>query len=323
MSLINRKSYLAEMRSLLAFMDPEARTRVLHHFDAMFDEAGPDGEETLARCLGSPVRQVLQIEREYREAREKGEEFYPETAVPAPMSAPAPASLTEEAQPSFEEVFPSPEESAVLPDASGETASDPEKTPAAEEGASAKLENALVAVFEQEPEELHPGEGVPASEPAAAPSMEEKVTVPAENRPSAGEPVNETEAEPEEGEEDEDDGPGAGRVIAAVLVTIPMLVIWAAMLAVFLALGMAILSAGLGIGAAGVYLGGYVFSGVITFMPDIMLVAGIALICFCLALLLAWMGLWIAAGGILLIVRFARSVYRGILGKRKGEKGDE
>ena len=63
------------------------------------------------------------------------------------------------------------------------------------------------------------------------------------------------------------------------------------------------------------------FSGVITFMPDMMLVAGAALVCFALALLLVWAGIWIAVGGVILTVRFARSIYRGILGKK--EKGGD
>ena len=110
-------------------------------------------------------------------------------------------------------------------------------------------------------------------------------------------------------------------MIAAILVTIPMLVVWAAILAVFLAVGAAALGLGLSIGAAGVYLGSYVFSGTIAFMPDMMLVAGAALTCFCLALLLVWMGLWLVITGFVLVVRLARSVYRGIL-KKKKEDGD-
>ena len=318
MSLINRKSYLAEMRSLLAFMAPEDRIRVLHHFDAMFEEAGPDGEETLARCLGSPVRQVLQIDREYREAREKGETFYPETTSPVP-EVPS-AAVTEpvaESQPTFEEVFAAP--AAVIPEPEqAAVPAEPQETAAPEERPDDRLENALVEVFQQEPEEIRPAEPeVPATEeiPAEIPVEQE------EPLPPVGPEKTLDEEEEDEEEEDEDEGPGAGRVIAAILVTIPMLVVWAAVLAVFLAVGAAALGLGLSIGAAGVYLGSYVFSGTIAFMPDMMLVAGAALTCFCLALLLVWMGLWLVITGFVLVVRLARSVYRGIL-KKKKEDGD-
>lgn len=64
---------MAELRSLLAFLDAAERDRVLNRYERMFDEAGPEGETTVVRCFGSPVRQVLQIEREYREAVANGE----------------------------------------------------------------------------------------------------------------------------------------------------------------------------------------------------------------------------------------------------------
>lgn len=70
---MNRKSFMAELRSLLAFLDAAERDRVLNRYERMFDEAGPEGETTVVRCFGSPVRQVLQIEREYREAVANGE----------------------------------------------------------------------------------------------------------------------------------------------------------------------------------------------------------------------------------------------------------
>ena len=70
---MNRKSFLAELRSLLAFLDAGERERVLSRYERMFDEAGPEGESAVIRCFGSPVRQVLQIEREYRDALAAGE----------------------------------------------------------------------------------------------------------------------------------------------------------------------------------------------------------------------------------------------------------
>ena len=58
---LNRKSFMAELRSLLAFLDAAERDRVLSRYERMFDEAGAEGEAAVIRCFGSPVRQVLQI----------------------------------------------------------------------------------------------------------------------------------------------------------------------------------------------------------------------------------------------------------------------
>ena len=38
---MNRKSFMAELRSLLAFLDAAERERVLNLYERMFDEAGP------------------------------------------------------------------------------------------------------------------------------------------------------------------------------------------------------------------------------------------------------------------------------------------
>ena len=51
---LNRKSFMAELRSLLAFLDAAERDRVLNRYERMFDEAGPEGETTVVRCFGSP-----------------------------------------------------------------------------------------------------------------------------------------------------------------------------------------------------------------------------------------------------------------------------
>ena len=67
---------MAELRSLLAFMDPEDRLRVLRYYDRLFDDAGPEGEAALIDSFGSPVRQVLLIEKQYREKLQAEEDGY-------------------------------------------------------------------------------------------------------------------------------------------------------------------------------------------------------------------------------------------------------
>lgn len=95
---MNRKSFMAELRSLLAFLDAAERDRVLNRYERMFDEAGPEGETTVVRCFGSPVRQVLQIEREYREAVANDETPFAdgEAAGPEETEAPEETEIIEE-----------------------------------------------------------------------------------------------------------------------------------------------------------------------------------------------------------------------------------
>lgn len=116
---MNRKSFMAELRSLLAFLDAAERDRVLNRYERMFDEAGPEGETTVVRCFGSPVRQVLQIEREYREAVANGETPFADGEAAGPEETEAPEEteiieeeytgahiLAEESEPEAEEPLP-------------------------------------------------------------------------------------------------------------------------------------------------------------------------------------------------------------------------
>lgn len=116
---MNRKSFMAELRSLLAFLDAAERDRVLNRYERMFDEAGPEGETTVVRCFGSPVRQVLQIEREYREAVASGETPFADGEAIGPEEAEAPEETeiieeeytgahirAEESEPEAEEPLP-------------------------------------------------------------------------------------------------------------------------------------------------------------------------------------------------------------------------
>jgi len=143
-----------------------------------------------------------------------------------------------------------------------------------------------------------------------------------ENAP-AEEPVKEPAEAPAESTSSWESGEkvGAGRVFGAILVTLPMIALGLVGFAVALALGVAFLALGGVCAVAAVYCGGYVFGGAITYMPDILLVAGLMLAGACFGLLFLWTGLWIAAGGIILTVRTIGSVYAGIL-KREGRYND-
>ena len=450
---MNRKSFMAELRSLLAFLDAAERDRVLNRYERMFDEAGPEGETTVVRCFGSPVRQVLQIEREYREAVANGETPFADGEAAGPKETEAPEETeiieeeytgahirAEESEPEAEEPLPEdlpeelieeqPEEPLPEPEPEEEIAAEPEpavlpeidldeldfsdlgltftKKPAAPvmpaapeeepeeeagetpdgpaeneeplpleplypeevlpddeprriESADEILDALLAdAAAELLPEEeadkpAHPDAEEPAGEPAdgaaeetadEAPEMpepeepetpdsaedvseilpaEESFPEEAEEAAEAEEPAEEPEAEEEyEYEEIETRRPvSGGRAFAAVVVTIPMLAVWALLFGLSLALGIAVLGIGAALLAAGVYLTGYVFNGAIVRMPDLLLTAGTTLAAFALALLLLWTGISIAVAGCTLTVRLTRSIYRAILYPKKGEDADE
>lgn len=416
---LNRKSFMAELRSLLAFLDAAERERVLNRYERMFDEAGPEGEATVVRCFGSPVRQVLQIEREYREAVANGETPFADGEAIGPEEAEAPEEteiieeeytgvhiLAEEREPETEEPLPEPEpeeeiaaepEPAVLPEidpdeldfsdlgltftkkpaapekepeegsietpdepaedeepAPAEPVAMPEETllaePAEDEHFASPSEEAAEILPEEEPdepaeetpEEAETGETAEPEEAEMPEAPDEKESpadteiaedLPAEEEPSfdepaeeapAEEPVEEDKAEEEyEYEEIEERHPvSGGRAFAAVMVTIPMLAVWALLFGLSLALGVTVLGVGAALAVAGVYLAGYVFNGAIVRMPDLLLTAGTALAVFALALLLLWTGISIAVAGCTLTVRLTRSIYRAIL-YPKEENGDE
>lgn len=434
---MNRKSFMAELRSLLAFLDAAERDRVLSRYERMFDEAGPEGEAAVIRCFGSPVRQVLQIEREYREAVASGEtpfadgydaaeperaeapaepeimEEYagmhifsgeteteteeplteaaakkqPEEALPAEDTEPAAEAAPAETEP--EACLPEidldeldfsdlgltftkkpaapekePEEGSIeTPDepaeddepAPAELVAMPEETllaePAEDEHFASPSEEAAEILPEEEPDELaeetpeeaETGETAEPEEAEMPEAPDEKESpadteiaedLPAEEEPSFDEPAEEAPAEEpaeepaaEEGyeyEEIEERHPvPGGRAFAAVVVTIPMLAVWALLFGLSLALGVAVLGVGAALAVAGVYVAGYVFNGAIVRMPDLLLTAGTALAVFALALLLVWAGISLAVAGCTLTVRLTRSIYRSILYPKKEANGDE
>ena len=456
---LNRKSFMAELRSLLAFLDAAERDRVLSRYERMFDEAGPEGEAAVIRCFGSPVRQVLQIEREYREAVASGETPFADgydAAEPERAEAPAEPEIMEEyagmhifsgeteteteeplpeaaAKKQPEEALPAEDTEPAAEAAPAETEPEtclpeidlddldfsdlgltfpkktaapvmpavPEETPETEESETPAMpaedeeplplglqhsedvlpddglrrtlpaDGDFAALLTEEPAESLPGKETdgPAAPDEEKPQTEPEKSAPAEetapeapikpetelpepeepetpdgtksgdgflpeeesfSEETAGsreteEPAEEPAAEEEyEYEEIEERHPvPGGRAFAAVVVTIPMLAVWALLFGLSLALGVAVLGVGAALAVAGVYLAGYVFNGAIVRMPDLLLTAGTALAVFALALLLVWAGISLAVAGCTLTVRLTRSIYRSILYPKKEANGDE
>ena len=456
---LNRKSFMAELRSLLAFLDAAERDRVLSRYERMFDEAGPEGEAAVIRCFGSPVRQVLQIEREYREAVASGETPFADgydAAEPERAEAPAEPEIMEEyagmhifsgeteteteeplteaaAKKQPEEALPAEDTEPAAEAAPAETEPEaclpeidldeldfsdlgltfpkktaapvmpavPEETPETEESETPAMpaedeeplplgpqhsedvlpddglrrtlpvDGDFAALLTEEPAESLPGKetdgpaapdeekpqtepenSAPAEETAPEAPIEPETELPEPEEPEtpdgtksgdgflpeeesfseetagseeAEEPAEEPAAEEEyEYEEIEERHPvPGGRAFAAVVVTIPMLAVWALLFGLSLALGVTVLGVGAALAVAGVYLAGYVFNGAIVRMPDLLLTAGTALAVFALALLLVWAGISLAVAGCTLTVRLTRSIYRSILYPKKEANGDE
>ena len=89
---MNKQRYLAELEQLLVFMTRADREQTIHRYGAMFDDAGPNGEEALADELGSPTRVAIRLSRDYipgqldaSAAPASAADRPDETAAPAPV----------------------------------------------------------------------------------------------------------------------------------------------------------------------------------------------------------------------------------------------
>ena len=221
-----------------------------------------------------------------------------------------------------------PAESLPGKETDGPAAPDEEKPQTEPENSAPAEETAPEAPIEPEtelpePEEQETPDGTKSGDGflPEEESFSEETAGSEEAEEPAEEPAAEEEYEYEEIEE-RHPVPG-GRAFAAVVVTIPMLAVWALLFGLSLALGVAVLGVGAALAVAGVYLAGYVFNGAIVRMPDLLLTAGTALAVFALALLLVWAGISLAVAGCTLTVRLTRSIYRSILYPKKEANGDE
>lgn len=268
---------MAEMKALLSFMDAEDRLKVMRRYECRFDAAGRDGEATLIEELGSPVRQVLMVEREYREREEAG------------LPGIADEEITEEELAAEESVSAEAEETA-------------------EEEQTREADSVLL-VMERLLSEDAQEEILPQEEAGVEEVAEE-------------EPYEEAEAEAEEPavEKIAAGAPGTGRVIGAVALT-PLMIVLAlvciALTAVLTALGVL---PGLGLGAAAVYLALYAMNSM-SFLPDILLVSGAAIVALALCIFFLWLGIWLLVEGITLTIRLISRVYGKVL--RKGGADNE
>ena len=77
---MNKPQYLAELGQLLVFMTRADREKTLARYGALFDAAGPGGQDAVLAKLGSTTRQAIRLSRIY-DAEGYEDEFLDEAAA--------------------------------------------------------------------------------------------------------------------------------------------------------------------------------------------------------------------------------------------------
>ena len=106
---MNKQRYLAELSRLLGFATDEDRQNVLNNITKLFDEAGPEGEDSVISQLGSPVQLAIKLSRSYTPSAPQGGLDIP--AAPQPASEAPEAQV--EAAPEADEASPAPAEASA------------------------------------------------------------------------------------------------------------------------------------------------------------------------------------------------------------------
>ena len=315
MFLTDHNKFLLEMKALLSFMDTEDREQALRYYERLFELAGADGEERLLEEFGSPLRQVLHLEKRYRERQEIGMPLFDEDEFPAEETA-----EPEDASP---EVDPLPTEETGSGKGTEETGERVETADAGEGGLP--------------PQEPLPGqESVPVAAEAESGMEAEETYAPYDELPSqvlsdaAGEMLAEIdfgaeeEPIPEEtweeelpcAEEDESAGEkvSRGRAAAAVLLSPLMVLLAAAGVLLTFALSAIPLALCALFGAASLYLALYAVTSM-PYLPDMLLVLGVAVGLLAATVFFLWAGLSLLIGGIGKTIRLIAGLFGRVLGK--------
>lgn len=109
---MNKPQYLAELSQLLIFMTRADRDETLARYGALFDAAGPAGQDALLTKLGTTTRQAIRLSRiynaggyedEYLDALEANAPAAPESE---PEAAPEPQSEAEQLAALIEDDLP-------------------------------------------------------------------------------------------------------------------------------------------------------------------------------------------------------------------------
>ena len=118
---MNKQRYLAELSRLLGFATDEDRQNVLNNITKLFDEAGPEGEDSVISQLGSPVQLAIKLSRSYTPSAPLGgmditPAPQPASEAPEEPSGPAPAADEPSSGPeeTAENAIPEPEAAETI-----------------------------------------------------------------------------------------------------------------------------------------------------------------------------------------------------------------
>ena len=281
------------MKALLSFMDTEDREQALRYYERLFELAGEDGEEGLLDDFGSPLRQVLHLEKRYRERQESGMPLF---AAEENGGGEEPAETGEiaEAADDAEEV-PPPQES--LP---GE-----ETVPAAAEAEGETEEGETFAPYDELPSQVLSD---------AAGEMLAEIDFGAEEEPIPAETREEELPRAEAEAESAGEKTSGARVAAAVLLSPLMVLLAAAGVLLTFALSAIPLALCALFGAASLYLALYAVTSM-PYLPDMRLGRGVAVGLRAATVFFLWGGRTLLSGGIGKTIRLIATLFGRVLGK--------
>ena len=300
----------------------------MREYESYFDEAGPDNEDMLLHEMISPARQIVLLERRYRDREEEAEE----AALAAGRQAVPSAGVFDTRPTEVQEPQAEKEMTSADPQ---ETVAETNATPGETRETTAEVaikhdetqeSAAEVAIKHDETQET-------AAEVAKKHDDLQKDAAETEKKPedlrgAAASVVNTAPVFPDRPKEEDvfwleppmqgvpllpaREPIPTGRKALAALVTIPVLLLSLVALAVMLAVAALPLLPGVGLGAVGGYLVAFGVV-VVSYVPDTLLLAGMGLAAIGVALLLARLGVWLLITPMRLAIGLLRRLYRRIL----------
>lgn len=302
---IDKAKYLMELKGLLSFMDADEKAATVAAYKRLFEQAGPAREQALIEELGSPVRLVLKLEKDYRNG--KLNEVLAETAF----------RFADESKDTEGENYDS--ENVAQEEGEGESPFEAEETPAVGSDRPSLEEEAPVEEAISEPA---PGQGENAEEPIGGEAekrpTEEKTPEKARKKTGAKKEKKENKKDKKEKDNSDSEAPAKGSTALAVILT-PFLIVLAALVLTLVLLCAAVPGS---VGALFSLVGGYfakyaLFS--MSYVPDILMVLGLAVVLFGLTFGLLGIVLRLLFAGFKLDFDLLSSVYGKLLGKEKAQ----
>lgn len=345
------------MNGYLSIFDSDEKEAALNAYTELFDRAGEEGERELIAALGSPMTQAIELNKRCRKASLEDvlqallacPDYLPSEIKESVQLSEAELPVDEPETQSAELQLEHPESDlstigeqssnsetenlAIDTDVSSEmpeeTADETEKAPdeTADELIVLANEDSHSGVQEEEPKLVlvESPVGEEKREEAEKPFLEEDkaaeipsvpLPVPAEERQKS---QKKSKGKADKAAKAKNNKPKTGAVILAVLVTPVLIVVAAAIIALLWVLSVIPGAVGGVFGAIGYYFATYALSAM-NYMPDRLIVGGVALIFLGFALGLLASFLRVLFRGLRSALRFLTASYAKILGKEKNDE---